>query len=116
VRARIGELLPERLDVWWQLADSPQTATELASFTGSTVLPFLDAMHDPDAIDRFLALSVEGKRWPDQATQVYRAIRMSERGDLDAALELLGTVGEISASWRQRASEVSARLGLHEPQ
>jgi Domain of unknown function (DUF4304) len=116
VRARIGALLGER-DLWWPLDDPAQTASELASLVRTTVLPFLEEMHDSAEFDAFLARTVEGKRYPDMASQVYRAVRMHERGDDAAARALLREVAESPSAWHERAIEVASRLfpdtGLH---
>jgi hypothetical protein len=110
VRARVGDLRGGR--DWWRLAESQQAATELSSLVRTTVLPFFDQMRDPNAFDEYLALKVEGKRYPDLATQLYRAIRMSERGDYDSARELLQALRQTT--WRERADEVATRLfGIH---
>ena len=107
-RARIGELT--KGGDWWSLADAAVTASELAALVKTTVIPFLDRLHDPVFMDECLATSVQRHFYPDPLTQIYRAVRLYEQGNLKDAQQLLQGVRTRENGWTLRAREIEAEI------
>ncbi len=109
VRLRAGELVDGK-DLWWSPAD-PGTADAVAELVSTRVLPFLERMHDSEAMERVLTeMRVTNKRYPPPI--IYLAILKSDRGDKETACRILKELEESTlGAWRARVAEVAKRLG-----
>lgn len=109
VRSRIGQLLDGR-DIWWTVGHD-RSADEILEKVTAYVLPFLDRMHSPEAIEGFLTSTlVVNQKYPPPI--VYLAIIKFDRGDTTGARALLDELHKKTVpAWQRRISEVAQRLG-----
>jgi hypothetical protein len=108
VRVRVGQLLDGK-DLWWRLGDAG-ILDDVAAKATANVLPFLERMHSPGAMEQFLTdAKVTKQKYP--LPVICLAILKSERGDRTGACVLLTELGEKSVgAWRTRIGEVAGRL------
>jgi hypothetical protein len=106
---RIGELMGGK-DRWWDLGEEAASEAVVASVE-SHVLPFLTSMHSREAMEQWLHdAGVTGRRHPPPILAL--AILMHLSGKSAEACALLSDLRDrTSAAWRERTSEVAARLG-----
>ena len=107
VRSRPGELIDGR-DVWWAL-DDEEAAEKIARTRVHRVLPFLERMHDPLAMEAQLAPH-GAKHYPPPI--IYLAILKQRRGETAEAESLLRVLHDrTTGPWRERVGTVFASLG-----
>lgn len=109
VRIRVGQLLDGK-DLWWRLNDA-KILDDVAEKLTVYMLPFLERMHSPEAMEHFLtSAQVTKQKYP--LPVICLAILKSEQGDRTAACALLTELSEKSVgAWRNRISDVARRLG-----
>jgi hypothetical protein len=108
VRARIGQLIDGR-DLWWSL-DDPDLCADIVDAARTHALPFLERMHSPSAMERFLTeAKVADLPYPPPA--IYLAILRAGQGNRDEARAILRKLESGSPdAWRQRVRDVAKRL------
>jgi hypothetical protein len=105
IRERVGMLMGERNDHWWQVADRTDLghlAAELTSLLDSAALPWLDARRDLDRVVVGLRLDPNFLLpW----TTASVAVKLERAGYADLARELAGL--PPVEQWRQRGTDSS---------
>src|SRR4030095_9448308 len=87
VRARLGELGPERADLWWELAPKSSVGSEIEQRLERDALPFLERFETRDAIqDELLSETENGYANPPR---IVRAMILVQKGRRDEARSLL---------------------------
>jgi hypothetical protein len=109
VRSRVGQLMGST-DVWWSF-DDREAAENIVETVATHVVPFLDKMHDSQAMEQFLvATEVLNQKHPPEI--VYLAILRNEIGDHSGGCAVLAEAQQkVIGAWKTRISEVSDRLG-----
>ena len=88
VRLRLGHLAPEHHDVWWRNDAVAEVVPDVLARLERDGLPFLDRFASRDALLR----EWKGKSrndWTGSPPRIVMAIILAERGQKDAARELL---------------------------
>ncbi len=87
VRARLGQLGPERADVWWELTPESSVASEIEQRLERDALPFFERFVTRDAIlDELLS---ETKNSYASPPRIVSAIILAEKGRSEEAHRLL---------------------------
>lgn len=111
VRVRVGELL-DKNDRWWKL-DRNETVGEIVSVVTEVVLPFLQQMHDQEAMVSWLdSIDVEKRRQPAEILGLAILRNLVGRHSEACALVAAQRSRAIGA-WRKRYDEVAQRLGCN---
>ena len=110
VRARIGDLLEENVDRWWDIG-SEGTAEEMVELIKDRISPFLDRMRSFDSLLEWLASKgIPNSRRPVET--VYFALLHVERGDTSVACSVLAELSDKAlGAWKQRAKVLGLRIG-----
>lgn len=108
VRARIGRLIDNR-DQWWPLDDTA-ALNQLGGLITAYVLPFLDRMHSPAAMETFLTSACVPER-PYPPESIYLAALMSMLGKRVEACALLADLEkQLVGPWRAAVTDAAGRL------
>ena len=109
VRSRLGLLMGVH-DRSWRLGEKA-AGDEIAAAVREFAVPFLDRMHAPEALERYLEADRSMQRYPP--TIIYRALLKYRRGEKAQAEQMLrGLCAKTSGPWATRIGEVLQRLGL----
>jgi hypothetical protein len=105
VRSRLGFLIDGH-DHWWPF-DAVGLDDELAEKIAEYAVPFFDRLGTPDAVEKNLADSGAVKHLRPPQT-LYLAVLRYERGDRDAACELLRRYRDKAKGdlWKTKADEL----------
>jgi hypothetical protein len=111
VRARLGQLAPNRTDIWWGLQWIDQAAAEAWQRLERDALPFLERFHSRDAILKEL---MRGKSPYSPRPLVECAIILANRGQQTDARSLLTmqALEAKSAKHTEYLRELAVKLGL----
>jgi Domain of unknown function (DUF4304) len=113
IRVRVADLTDD-VDRWWSLDDSG-TAADIVDKIASLLLPFIEANHTDDAIERTLAASRAVKNLNAPET-VYLAILQHERGDTAGACALLRRFRDkVLGAWKPTAETLMHQLNCASP-
>jgi hypothetical protein len=109
VRARVGDLRPDRRDIWWPRSDG-ETAKALADAVAEELLPFVERMHSREAMAAWLEETrVVKRRYPPPI--IYLAVLRFLAGDTKDACELLRELhAKATGPWQERVGEILVRL------
>lgn len=110
VRARIGSLMDDDLDRWWDLGRA-ESADEMADCIGTRILPFVERMRSLEAMRDWL--SPTGRSRPKYPlTTICYAVVQSQLGDTRGACTTLAELeSKALGGWSVRAQEVAVRIG-----
>lgn len=103
VRVRVGTLT-SGTERWWNLEDA-LGASEAASQVLTEVVPFLDDLHSPQALEqRLREEEVVKRRYPPPI--IYLALLTHRRGEVQEACQLLHELADATPSdaWAERVS------------
>lgn len=89
VRARLGEVGPERKDLWWKITSASSLLEEIEARLQRDALPYLDRHASRDAVLRACRKSTGALGSAGSPARIVAAIILAERGDEAGARALL---------------------------
>lgn len=108
VRARIGELMDGH-DVWWRISNEATKHSAIRALT-EYCLPFLEGVRSNQEIEAYLERTALKQQYP--LPKIYLAAMRVLNGKREAGCSLLSDIQKKAlGDWRNRAREVSVRLG-----
>jgi len=113
VRVRLGQLGPERSDIWWKIEASARIASQLQSRIESDALPFLARFETRDGLLKEFS-AAGGECLLGGRTKTVCAIMLAARGNAVEARQLLREHAQQAHDLKQSeyAHELARRLGL----
>jgi len=113
VRSHLGEVCPERADLWWLLSPSDELVGEMCKRLEEHGLPFLARFESRDAILREWA-DVVNNPSAGSPPRIVRAIILVGRGRIDQARALLAAQAQetLNPGHPAYVRELALRLGV----
>lgn len=124
VDVRVGDLMADRKGHWWSVKEEG-TPAAMAESVATYVVPFLDRMHSPAAMERYMRERELGNkigdfvRYPNFDKLFSLAVLSHRRGDTQEAADLLAGFrdylmwrGTWSEGIAKRYGEFEGRLGI----
>jgi hypothetical protein len=109
INVRVGQLIDGK-DLWWMVTQQ-DVAEDIRTKVTEFILPFLDRMRSPEAMEQFLNhAKVVNQDYP--LPVITLALLKHKNGDQKGACEILTNLGKRTVgAWLGRIGEVVARLG-----
>lgn len=114
VRERLGEVGPERKDLWWKITSASTLLEDIEARLERDALPYLDRHASRDAILRACQESSGALGYAGGPARIVAAIILAERGDKNGARALLARQAQETENPNHSAyvRSLAAELGL----